>query len=82
MPAAPADGTWTYRVALDPVKITPGGDSGSEVSLVATWQADPADLSEIVTLSASGAGSADAKVDSATPQLVGFGTSSCGGLRD
>ena len=37
-------------------------------------------MSEIVTLSASGAGSADAKADSATPQLVGFGTSRCGGL--
>ena len=80
MPRSPADGTWSYRLVLEPGKITPGGDSGSEVSLIATWQADPADSSQIVTLSASGAGSADATVDAATPQLVGFGTSSSGEL--
>ena len=80
MPRSPADGTWSYRLVLDPGTITPGGDAGSEVSLVATWKASAADLSEIVTLSASGAGSAGATVDAATPQLVGFGTSSSGEL--
>ena len=79
-PRAPADGTWTYRVVVNPQKINPGDETGAQVSLVATWAADSGDRGEIVSLSVRGTGSVQAEVASVTPQLVGFGSSSIGGL--
>ncbi len=70
---AAVDGSWSYRVDVRPGAITAGSDDGSQVTLVATWTADSADEGNIVRLSASGAGSVQAEVESASPQLVGFG---------
>ena len=75
-----ADGGWTYRLDISPSTITPGSATGAEVSLVATWTAHAEDVGEIVALSVKGGGGAGAEVESATPQLVGFGTGSGGVL--
>lgn len=47
------------------------------MSLVATWTVHAVDVGKIVSLSVKGGG---AEVESATPQLVGFGTGSGGVL--
>ena len=49
---------------------------------MATWEADSGDEGEIVSLSGSGTGSVQAEVQSASPQLVGFGFSSASDLND
>ena len=71
-----AGGGWTYRLDISPSTITPGSATGAEVSLVATWTAHARDERKIVALSVKGGGGGGAEVESATPQLVGFGTGS------
>ena len=75
-----ADGGWTYRLDISPSTITPGSATGDEVSLVATWTVHAVDVGKIVSLSVKGGGGGGAEVESATPQLVGFGTGSGGVL--
>ncbi len=65
----PVNGTWTYQMVVDPGETAVGSEDGAEVSLVATWTASD-NRSEIVTLSAIGAGTATAGVD-ATPPTAG-----------
>ena len=67
-------------MVVSPDEFNPGDETGAQVSLVATWTADPGDRGEIVSLSVRGTGSVHAEVKSTTPQLVGFGSSSAGGL--
>ncbi len=77
---AAGDGTWSYRVDVRPGAFTAGSTEGARVTLVATWTADSADRGNIVSLAVNGTGSVQAEVESASPQLVGFGISSTGDL--
>ena len=79
---AAGDGSWTYEVNVDPGVLTPGNAEGSQVTLVATWEADRGDKGEIVSLSGSDTGSVQAEVQSASPQLVGFGFRSTSDLNE
>ena len=76
----PADGGWTYRLDISRSTITPGSATGASVSLVATFEAASEDEGDIVTLSASSAGTVAANVPSESPQPVGFGDSPTGSL--
>ena len=76
IPQAAGDGTWTYRINVQPTDIFAGSTDGAEVSLIATFQADSADLGEIVSLSATSGGSVSATLPTEDPRSVGFGLSS------
>ena len=80
VPRVPADGGWTYRLDISRSTITPGSATGASVSLVATFEAALEDMGDIVTLSASSAGTVAANVPSESPQSVGFGDSPTGTL--